>query len=633
MFGSSTLAKLAKEEICGGVTSMSLRGAVARHTDKPLLSASARVAFTTHIQSLLAENRRDEALELWGQVFEVVHRPYPMGEILDVPTMPPMRTLVCTRSGCMRCLRDAGGFYFPWIGPWCYRRTMVSPGEEPSQAWQNLHHDQERMDLLLVAMYASQWELRDFCPVIWDQVLARVSEEPGCARLSEVREQWRRWQVGQELWRDPGAVALPRYSAAIRSPLAGAHRAMHGWISLVASGSTECLPKSCLACGTLTRHTCSHCLSGLCIDCDVNFPRYMCCMEFYAMGTPRLTLPAVYPGDPRGSVLRHLLELARPTPEMVGPESEESEETMGDVWGDANPAALPLAGWQAVDAIQQVEDQRIQAWRKDNGLTLDEDFAFAFTTYEQAQVMAGGLVADRWVAVRSAASDSMLQEVSAAIHDMRAAPAQPMRRPAPKFKARRPGVRLRPNAEDSPEVVTKRVDALAAIWVTCQVLRPRGRMSVELQASWDESCRRLAQRQVAHAEAVTISNVIKTFHELKAVLDSRGRPLPPEEVDIDHFLYHGTTAPSRALAALKWIVKNGDLGWPLYIMQTSPPQCPGSVYVPKRRWWPLLLGHLEDTIVGCCGINDPEWLCLMGSWMVAVECSDTGTWSGQHPGK
>lgn len=108
---------------------------------------------------------------------------------------------------------------------------------------------------------------------------------------------------------------------------------MHGWISLVASGSTECLPKSCLACGTLTRHTCSHCLSGLCIDCDVNFPRYMCCMEFYAMGTPRLTLPAVHLGDPRGGVLRHLLELARPTPEMVGPESEESEETMGDVWG------------------------------------------------------------------------------------------------------------------------------------------------------------------------------------------------------------------------------------------------------------------------------------------------------------
>ena len=51
------------------------------------------------------------------------------------------------------------------------------------------------------------------------------------------------------------------------------------------------------------------------------------------MGTPRLTLPAVHLGDPRGSVLRHLLELARPTPEMVGHESEESEETMGDVWG------------------------------------------------------------------------------------------------------------------------------------------------------------------------------------------------------------------------------------------------------------------------------------------------------------
>ena len=141
------------------------------------------------------------------------------------------------------------------------------------------------MDLLLVAMYASRWELRDFCPVIWDQVLARVSEEPGCARLHEVRDQWRRWQVGQELWTD-----------AVRSPLAGAHRAMYGWISVVASGSPEYLPKSCLACGTPTRHTCVHCLSGVCVDCEANFPRYMRCMEFHAMGTPRLTLPVVSPG-------------------------------------------------------------------------------------------------------------------------------------------------------------------------------------------------------------------------------------------------------------------------------------------------------------------------------------------------
>ena len=213
--------------------------------------------------------------------------------------------------------------------------------------------------------------------------------------------------------------------------------------------------------------------------------------------------------------------------------------------GDANPAALPLAGWQAVDAIQQVEDQRIQAWREDNGLTLDEDFAFAFTTYEQAQVMAGGLAADRWVAVRSAASDSMLQEVSAAIHDMRAAPAQPLRRPAPKFKARRPGVRLRPNAEDSPEVVTKRVDALAAIWVTL----------------WRQS---------------------------------------------------------RALAALKWIVKNGDLCWPLHHASIPTTVSRKRLRSQAPVVAPPMLGHLEDTIVGCCGINDPEWLCLMGSWMVAV---------------
>lgn len=95
--------------------------AVARHTDRPLVSASARAAFTTHMQSLLTAGRRPDGLDLWDQVFEVVHKPYPMGEILDVPSMPPTRTW-----GCQGCMREGGGFYFPWIGPWCYRRTMVT---------------------------------------------------------------------------------------------------------------------------------------------------------------------------------------------------------------------------------------------------------------------------------------------------------------------------------------------------------------------------------------------------------------------------------------------------------------------------------------------------------------------------
>ena len=71
--------------------------------------------------------------------------------------------------------------------------------------------------------------------------------------------------------------------------------------------------------------------------------------------------------------------------------------------------------------MQRIETQRVQEWRKTHGLESDEDFAFAFVNWEQASVSAGSLVADSWVAARSAASDAMLHQVSEAIHDISAA--------------------------------------------------------------------------------------------------------------------------------------------------------------------------------------------------------------------
>ena len=114
---------------------------------------------------------------------------------------------------------------------------------------------------------------------------------------------------------------------------------------------------------------------------------------------------------------------------------------------------------------------------------------------------------------------------------------------------------------------------------------------------------------MTHAEAVTIiSNVIRSWIEV----------VHCQEVDIDHFLYRGTVAPSRALASLKGIVKNGDLGWPLHHASIPTKVSRKRLRPQAPMVAPPMLGHLEDTIVGRCGIRDPEWLCLMGSWMVAV---------------
>ena len=59
------------------------------------------------------------------------------------------------------------------------------------------------------------------------------------------------------------------------------------------------------------------------------------------------------------------------------------------------------------------------------------------------------------------------------------------------------------------------------------------------------------------AEKATIDRVVNTWLELRAFLESRGRPAPPGMVDLDQFLNH-TQAPARALQALKWMNKNAD---------------------------------------------------------------------------
>ena len=123
------------------------RGLLARHTSHTVLSAATRTAFNAH--------ERDEALQLWGSVFEVVHMPWPSTEVLDVPGLPARRTVVCTQANCARCLSGRSGFVFPFIGAWCRRRVIVAHGLAPSNAWEALESSNVLMDSMLVEAYSS----------------------------------------------------------------------------------------------------------------------------------------------------------------------------------------------------------------------------------------------------------------------------------------------------------------------------------------------------------------------------------------------------------------------------------------------------------------------------------------------
>jgi hypothetical protein len=67
---------------------------------------------------------------------------------------------------------------------------------------------------------------------------------------------------------------------------------------------------------------------------------------------------------------------------------------------------------------------------------------------------------------------------------------------------------------------------------------------------WKQTCRRIAEKKVQDAEKATIDRMVNTWLELSSLLESRGRPAPPEVVDLDQFLH--TNAPARAFPAFKW---------------------------------------------------------------------------------
>ena len=60
----------------------------------------------------------------------------------------------------------------------------------------------------------------------------------------------------------------------------------------------------------------------------------------------------------------------------------------------------PSQGWRAEDSLARVAAARASSWRTEHGMTADADFAFAFSSWEEAAAVGGHFLADEWLAVR-----------------------------------------------------------------------------------------------------------------------------------------------------------------------------------------------------------------------------------------
>ena len=239
----------------------------------------------------------------------------------------------------------------------------------------------------------------------------------------------------------------------------------------------------------------------------------------------------------------------------------------------------PAPGWRAADSLMMIAAQRARQWREGEGLLDDNDFAHAYTDYDQVVGLAGHHVADDWLQTRARVEEELLAAGAKVVEDnpKGSVTLRPVRKTIYKKKPKAVNV-----DKNLSEAVQKRVNGLVSMFIGMGAYKPAGILTDNLKAEWKQTCRRIAEKKVKDAEKATIDRVVNTWLELRAFLESRGRPAPPEMVDLDQFLNH-TTAPSRAPQALKWMNKNADQDLELGNLQVpTTPRATGSVG--KHQW-------------------------------------------------
>lgn len=238
-----------------------------RHTNHLVLSPANRADFQAFVVDLLKRGHREEAAKLWDSVFEVIHRVWWDGPLIEVPELAPMRTVVCTDPECRRCQDGRGGFIFPFLGAWSARGVVIPPDVPPAAAWEHHHRNNIKMDALLVEIYSSGLEVADICPPLWDVTLSRTQSAFGHAGLLDLRTQWRIWQWGCQIWQDTAAGPFPSRSAAIFDPRRKAQRAIRTWMASTAEGDFDGLPQLCEVCAAPASRCYVACGHGLCRSC------------------------------------------------------------------------------------------------------------------------------------------------------------------------------------------------------------------------------------------------------------------------------------------------------------------------------------------------------------------------------
>ncbi|CAE7730172.1 unnamed protein product [Symbiodinium sp. CCMP2592] len=433
---------------------------------------------------------------------------------------------------CVRCREGRGGFRFPFVGTYARRSIVVSGAVAPAQAWAEYHRSgPERLSFDDVFRMGSGLWPTDILPDHANRLVQRIGEEahPRGATPGQLWLLWRDWHQGERIWREPAYSPIPSWAEGRRDRRSRAHRAL--W---------QGCPFSRL------------------------LARVVACRLFSSV-TVAESQHALLAPIPASAAHRLRVFLAA---SLAGPMSgiyavQAMEGRAGAV--DAPP------GTAAETVVDRMAARAVNSFRERHGLQADNDFAYAFSSWEEASHNAGHAVADAWSEVsQDMQDDALLGLVDRAVAAGAAA------------------------AEAGHSDWPCEVSELADFMVEAGARRPADVTGARRQ-EWLSFLRVLAAKKVAASERSTVAGTLRTLRELSQWQHLRGRSAglgDVDAIDLFAFLQEGTQASSKALVGLRWFTKMAGLPWdleglrPTALSQLVLPSC-GVCFDRAGRPWEL----------------------------------------------
>ena len=496
---------------------------------------------------------------------------------------------------------------------------MLPPDVAPYEAWDYYYRHQEHMDLLLVAAYTNFKVASDMVPQeLYALQLRCTAGDAGQLGLGEFFDQWRKWlrcMGGQEILPafieprlfpraprgDPGQPGDKKEHAHIERFVAGWRGKAQAHFSLGPPALIAGILQGAFAGRAAWECVVPASIGGSHAGTVEDVGR--CCQKVDIMTEED---PLSLPQHLFARILLGCSAMASGGKGYYAAQAAASSSSGGD----------PAPGWRAADSLLMITAQRARQWRESEGLLDDNDFAYAYTDYDQVVGLAGHHVADDWLQTRARVEKELLAAGAKVVEDnpKGSVTLRPVRKTIYKKKPKAINV-----DKNLSEAVQKRINGLVSMLIGMGSYKPAGILTYALKAEWKQTCRRVAEKKVKEAEKATIGRAVNTWLELRAFLESRGRPAPPEMVDLDQYLNH-TQAPARALQALKWMNKNANQELDLSNLQvpTTPRATGQRGQAPVVE--PPLVQALEDRIVEVHAVGDERWSVLLAPWVMAFSC-------------